>query len=198
MYRVIYEYGGPSRFFECDDDLMDEFYSSFNDARNIKIESYLNFLSNVKFKDVKEIIDNTYTNFDSSARNVSIEELMIIYDEFDEEESFFICTRERWKENLAEILNQVAEYYKSSFCVKKITKTVIAVIDVDHEPLTDMFHVPGTTLWDDIEAFIADTQYHNEENSTDESGIKTYAEAVRYWENMSYEVVSNYNQHGNK
>ena len=187
MYCVKQEYGDAGRYFLTENELEKEFCNSYYNP--IYIEEFSSFISKLTLEDTYDILEKHITKLEDNIWVREVSDILTISCNHSDE--ICLCSKEKYKNDKLSIFNKVAEEFNLSFSAFLVKKMTIAVVDNDHEPLRDMYQSGGITLWHNVDSFIEDTQYYIDEHHED-IVISTYGNAVKYWENMDFTVVSNY------
>ena len=189
MYQVIYEYGSCGRFFLTEDEVEKE----IKDSGEIYIKPYIEYLSELYLEVLQDdFMDDKIFALDKDIWKCQVNDLIAFSSGSYYEDIICLCSKKIYEYNKIAILKKVVDAF-GSFCgIKEVEGLTIAVVNDDHEPLSDMYKGGGLTLWHDVVDFITDTHYFVNEECNRNTCIATYEKAVGVWEKMDFSVISNY------
>ncbi|MBE6074633.1 MAG: hypothetical protein E7202_08925 [Selenomonas ruminantium] len=190
MCIIKYDSGDEFRYFASNKQFYDYIHSTL--PMYIMEEPFAQWLSRLSAKEILNLSGRVYALFGDDILDLPADELLVFDYELDDEWRCLLCPQEVFATDAVCVINRVSEFYDLDFKATMINTLIIAVADSDNLCLQNEYPSPGVTLWDNVDDFISDTQYHVEYYHGDEC-IETYEDAVSYWEeNQYWRVISNY------
>lgn len=189
MYCIHFAYGDTGRYFATGDGLFEQLSKCMQEC--LYVGPFAKYLEQATPKQTCRFSERIIPNLEKGVMNKPIADLLVFYNIWDDDESLLPCSKKRYEEDPAGVLNGLADYYGVMYAVSDVEEPTIVVVDRDHEPLSAEYEFPSLTLWHDEKSFIDDTEFNRNRYRDDYPQIRSYDDAVRYWKESEYEVIDN-------
>ena len=190
MCIIKYDSGDEFRYFDSNEEFFEYIHSSL--PTHILVDSFDQHVSRLPAREILNMSDRVYALFDDDILDLPADKLLVFDYELDDAWRLLLCPKEVFATDAVCVINGLATFFELDFKATTVHELIIAVVDSDNLCLEDEYPSPGAALWDNVDGFIRDTQYHVDCHH-DDICIETYEDAVSYWEEKQYwRVISNY------